>query len=553
MTLNPSAAARLEACTPDAGAGSTARRPGVACPAARRSARDTSNVPTLPPGSLHGNLYLGGPESGPITAPPYTIYLDAESDAVRRLGAPEGHRSRPTEHRPADDDVHRKPRTAVQQRDPALQRRRARADRQPARRAGRRRPTTAFTPFTGRRRRHRRSQRRSPSTATARGACASPLPFALDPEHRRTSLRATPARRPRSRSASNAATASSTSRRSRPSLPAGSRRADPDGDAVPRTAGRAKATCSAASQIGTVDGHRGLGPTPYRSRQRLPDRALQRRAVRALVVVPAVAGPFNLGNVVTRGDDQRRPVHRAGDRRRATLPTIVKGIPLRLRRISVDDQPAGLPAATRPTAACWRPNRRSPGSTLAARRSQRCRRPFQVEQLQRARVQAVVQGDDRREDLESQRREPGNDDQQPAGQANIKSVLVQLPKQLPSRLTTLQKACPEATFEANPYSCPTGSFVGGARANTPTLPGKLSGPAILVSHGGAAFPDLDLVLEAERRARDPGRQHQHQERDHHDELRVDARRAGVEHHGEPADRPALARWRRTANLCASRS
>ena len=74
--------------------------------------------------------------------------------------------------------------------------------------------------------------------------------------------------------------------------------------------------------------------------------------------------------------------------------------------------------------------------------------------------------------------------------------MVQLPKQLPSRLTTLQKACPEAVFNANPFHCPSGSFVGGARANTPTLPGKLQGPAILVSHAGLAFPDLDLVMEA---------------------------------------------------------
>ena len=84
----------------------------------------------------------------------------------------------------------------------------------------------------------------------------------------------------------------------------------------------------------------------------------------------------------------------------------------------------------------------------------------------------------------------------PAGNANIKSVLVQLPKQLPSRLTTLQKACPEKTFANNYNECPPGSFVGGARANTPTLPGKLTGPAILVSHGGQAFPDLDLVMSA---------------------------------------------------------
>jgi hypothetical protein len=32
---------------------------------------------------------------------------------------------------------------------------------------------------------------------------------------------------------------------------------------------------------------------------------------------------------------------------------------------------------------------------------------------------------------------------------------------------------------------------------TPVLPGKLSGPAYFVSHGGAAFPNLDLVLEGD--------------------------------------------------------
>jgi hypothetical protein len=81
------------------------------------------------------------------------------------------------------------------------------------------------------------------------------------------------------------------------------------------------------------------------------------------------------------------------------------------------------------------------------------------------------------------------------GLANIAKVKVELPRQLPSRLSTLQKACTERVFTANPAGCPAASRIGYATTTTPLLPEKLTGPAYFVSNGGTKFPELIVVLQ----------------------------------------------------------
>ncbi len=212
------------------------------------------------------------------------------------------------------------------------------------------------------------------------------------------------------------------------------------------------------------------------------------------IVVPAVAGPFNLGNVVVRAavsiDPHTAQITVTSD----PLPMILQGIPLQIRTVNVSiDRPGFMFNPTNCDPLTVGGSLTSTQGALAVVSS-----PFEAANCANLPFHPVFT-------VSSQAKTSKKDGASltvkttyPAGtQANIRSVAVLLPKQLPARLTTIQQACPEATFNANPASCPAGSDIGTGTASTPILAGALTGPAYLVSHGGAAFPDVVVILQGE--------------------------------------------------------
>jgi hypothetical protein len=80
-------------------------------------------------------------------------------------------------------------------------------------------------------------------------------------------------------------------------------------------------------------------------------------------------------------------------------------------------------------------------------------------------------------------------------QAWFAAAKVDIPKQLPSRLETIQQACLAATFEHDRAACPVHSVIGTAIVHTELIPVPLQGEIYFVSYGSAKFPDAVFVLK----------------------------------------------------------
>jgi hypothetical protein len=216
------------------------------------------------------------------------------------------------------------------------------------------------------------------------------------------------------------------------------------------------------------------------------------------IVNPAKAGPYDLGKVIVRAKVEVDPITAALTVTTDTsgpykIPTILDGIPLQIQHINVSIDRPGF---------TFNPTNCSPlqiGGSLTSDQGavQTLSVPFQITNCAvlafKPKLTAKTNGKTSRANGASLSVKLTY----PAGpyDANISKVKVDLPKQLPSRLTTLQKACPAATFNANPAACPAASIVGHAKATTPVLPVGLEGPAYFVSHGGEEFPQLVIVLQ----------------------------------------------------------
>ena len=255
-----------------------------------------------------------------------------------------------------------------------------------------------------------------------------------------------------------------------------------------------RGTCPEASRIGTVNAAAGPGSHPLWVQGKVYlTGGYQGSPFGLSIVVPADAGPFHLGNVVVRSAIDADPHTAQITITSDPLPQVIDGVPLRVQTVNVTvdrekfmfnptncaakqvavtvvGAQGALAHLSNPFAAAnCRALPFSPKFTVSTQgsTSKKNGASFDVKVLYKP------------------------------GQANIGSVFVKLPKQLPARLTTIQQACLAATFEANPATCPIGSLIGIAKASTPVLPVPLEGPAYLVSHGGAAFPDVVVILQGD--------------------------------------------------------
>jgi hypothetical protein len=257
----------------------------------------------------------------------------------------------------------------------------------------------------------------------------------------------------------------------------------------------AAGTCGEESRVGSVTTAAGPGPNPFTidTGRVYLGGPYKGAPFSLLIVVPAVAGPFDLGTVVVRAavsiDPATAKLKVASD----PLPTVLQGIPLQVRLVTVTiDRPSFI---VNPTSC----NPKRIGATVqsVAGKIANLSSHFQADNCARLalspKLTFTVGAKGRTRNGTSTPLKTTLT--QPPGQAGLKSVNVVLPDTLNARLGVVNQACSQAEFDAG--HCGNDARVGSAVAVTPLLDEPLKGSAFFVKNPARAIPDLVVALRGQ--------------------------------------------------------
>jgi hypothetical protein len=254
----------------------------------------------------------------------------------------------------------------------------------------------------------------------------------------------------------------------------------------------AQPSCPAASQLGTAVIGTGAGTHPLYTPGRVYLAGPYKGAPLSLVtVVPAVSGPYDLGNVVVRAALTVNPANAQVTAATDPLPQILGGIPLRIRSIRVElDRPDFALNPTNCGPLATTANVAGTEGATAAESSH-----FQVgncadlpfEPKLSLRLTGGV----------NRRGHPALHASVSAkpGEANISRVSTVLPKGELLDNSHIGTSCTRPQFDTG--SCPAGSLIGTAEADTPLLDGPLSGNVYLRSNPAHKLPDIVADLHGQ--------------------------------------------------------
>jgi hypothetical protein len=463
MALNPSAAVGLEACTDDQ-LGKGATRP-VACPAASAIGTVQIETPVLPAGTLSGTVYLAKPlSSNPTSGDEYRMFLVADSPrygiSVRLVGNVR-----------ADSQTGRL--TASFVGNPQIPVSLVRVALRGGERAplvnpascGRGTASASFTAWSG-------ASATAASPYVVDEGCGAPFGPSFGASVSTAKAGASPS------FTTTIARGDGDQALSRidVSLPPGLL-AKPAGIPLCPDAAASAGTCPESSRIGSVSVASGAGPSPLTLGGKMYLTGPYGGGPYGLaIVVPAVAGPYDLGLVVVRASIQldRNDAHVRvlSD----PLPTILDGIPLNVRSVAVTiDRPDTMRNPTSCGLAQVTGSLTSVGGAVALRNAGL--QPTDCGALAFSPKTAIaLTGATQMTDG----KHPGVDATvtQAAGQANIHDVKVTLPLTFALDPDNAETLC--EYDDGLKGSCPEKSAIGTATAKTPLLDRPLTGKVYFV-------------------------------------------------------------------------